>query len=890
MQKYTRRKRRSKKPFRDKKKGHLGRNILIIFLLCILAAIGSGVGYTAWVIHENAEYIYPSEIYSLVNQRSTLYDGEGKKIENLSFSGGNRDIVSYEDMPQTLINAIVSIEDKTFWKHHGFNIIRMIGAVKERLTGGGQIRGTSTLTQQLARNVYLADTKSERTMERKIVEGWYAWQIEKTLTKEQILEAYLNTVYFGFDSYGVEAAADNYFSKHTKDLSEEECVALAAIPQSPDTYALVRYTQSGDTEYNGDATEDRRKLVLSLMQEEGYITAEQRAAIEADDLKGHIKVREKKLDSGEAYYIDYAIQQITEDLAQELGTSNQKARQLIYTKGYSIYTCLDPSVQKILDEEINDGSNYTGISYYRTDGDGNILSNQGNIIARPISSYFNDKGTFKLKKKEFRANQDGSLTILKNKRLALYETENGCTVAFRTLYRVKDGTLRLVDGGTLSIPEEYTSLDEEGNCVVAAQFLTENPDFFVYDDEKIKISKEHYTLSPERKQPQAAAVIMDNKTGHVIAMNGGRGDGGRQLYNRAINPRQPGSSIKPIAVYGPALQLSAEAAKDGRAMQLDNSGGNNFGSYISAGSVINDSKVTVNGRVWPRNSYGGYRGKMTLRTAIQDSVNVAAYKVFKQIGEEESVNMLKKAGVTTVDEEGDTSDLNPAALALGGMTRGISPLEMCAAYAVFPNGGIYKRPLMYSKVVDADGQEILTGDTEEKRIYDEGVAFIMTDLLQGVVRRGTGRNAAIGTQPVGGKTGTTSDQFDVWFCGFTPDTTAALWSGCDANLALTSSSSAAASFWSSIMRRVCTDSASFDPMPDNVQKIRGEYYVNGTYSGVTLPKPTKEKKKEKSKKEKNNSNSYQDENGIEYTKPAKKKEKHEEPATDSNWEDEFDWN
>lgn len=873
--------------YKRRKRGSIVKIAALVLLILVMAAAAGCAGYVYYIIH-NADEIDTTDIYSLVGQRSTLYDDNGKKLEDLYFTGANRDIVGYDEMPQTMINAIVSIEDKTFWKHHGFNIIRMMGAVKEKVFGGGQISGTSTITQQLARNVYLADQKSERTVSRKITECYYAWQLEKALSKEQILEAYLNTVYFGFDSYGIEAAAGNYFSCHAKELSDTQCVALAALPQSPDVYALVRYTENGNIEYNGDATAERRSLIMDLMQQEGYLPAEQRAQIESDDLEKLISISEKKT-SPYSYYTDYAIEQVTGDLAKELSISEKEARMMIYTKGLSIYTELDTDIQKILNEEINDASNYTGISYLSKDSDGNLLSSQGTVVARPYSSYFSDKGTFKLKDSEFDRNEDGSVTLYKGKRLAFYELGEGVSISFKTLY-TQDGGLSLIDGGNLSVPEEFTSFDSDENCVISAQFVKDNPDFFNFDDGKLKIKKDYYYLAPERKQPQAAAVIIENDTGIVKAMCGGRGSGGKKLYNRAINPRQPGSSIKPIAVYGPALQLSAEAAEEGESINLENTGGNNFGKYITAGSVINDAKTVTGGRVWPRNSYGGYRGKMTLRKAVQLSCNVAAYKTFRQVGEENSIEFLKKLGISSIVESGERNDLGPA-LCLGGMTRGISPLEMTAAFSTFPSGGIYREPKLYSSVTDSDGNILLEAQPKETRVWDEGVAWIMTDILQSVVSSGTGTNARIGTQPVGGKTGTTTNQYDVWFAGFSPEYSCATWEGCDANIALTSSSSAAASFWAAIMKRVCTGSASFSPMPDDVEKIRGEYYVKGTYSGVHLTPETKKKEKKTEKKEHKDSNSYEDENGIEFTKPVKDKDKDKpEPTTKADWEDEFDWN
>ena len=816
---------------RKQKRKKLVKTVILVIVLAVLLSMITATGYAIHVIHRDAEVIDASNIYANVAQKSTLYDLDGKEIDTLYFSGGNRTLLKYKEIPEDMKNAVIAIEDKTFYDHHGFNFIRMVGAIKEKIVSGGQVSGTSTITQQLARNVFLSDTMSEHSIDRKIVEAWYTLQLERDLTKEQILEAYLNTVYFGFDSYGLEAAANNYFSKSAKELSTEECVALAALPQSPDTFALVKYDESGELVYNGDASQSRRNLTASLMKENGTLDAQAYEAVVTDNLKERLNIRKKKENTA-AYYTDYAIEQVVEDLSEEYGKTKDEARQMVYTKGLCIYTCLDNSVQKILTEEINRSSNYTGIAYYRTDSDENIIDAEGDVMARPYSSYIASDKSFRFKSSEYEVNGDGSITVFKGKRLALYETQASSgemyvTLGFKTMY-INDDGLYFIDGGALNIPEGYTKFDENENCVISASLFTDYPDIFTKTDESLTVSSSNYTISQKMRQPQAAAVIMDNKSGQVRAMIGGRGGAGQKLFNRATNPRQPGSSIKPIAVYAPALQKSVEAAENGSDMELDNTGGNSFGKYITASSIINDSKTITGGQVWPRNSSGGYAGRMTLRKAVQQSCNVVAYKVYTQVGEEYSIKKLKDAGITTLDEEGDTNDINPAALALGGMTDGITPLEMTAAYATFPNGGVYKKPQFYTKVTDANGNVILECENEEEQIYDEGVAFIMTDILRSAVESGTGTSAKIGIQPVGGKTGTTSDQYDIWFAGFTPQYTMALWEGNDVNLQLTSMSSAAASFWASIMKRVCKDSAEFNKQPDNVVKVGSEYYVDGT--------------------------------------------------------------
>lgn len=335
-------------------------------------------------------------------------------------------------------------------------------------------------------------------------------------------------------------------------------------------------------------------------------------------------------------------------------------------------------------------------------------------------------------------------------------------------------------------------------------------------------------------------------------MVGGRGTEGKQIYNRAVQPRQPGSSIKPIAIYSSALQSSYNAAEKGESMSLSNSDGSNWGKYITAGSVINDAPMVVNGRTWPKNWYTGYRGHMTLRTAVQQSVNVCAVKVYQQMGPEFPTSQLKKMGVTTLVEDGNTNDMNPAALALGGMTRGIKPIEMAAAYGIFPNEGTYTEPVAYTKITNSNDEVLFDKTPKTEQVLDKGVAFIMTDILRSVVTNGLGSNASFSGQPVAGKTGTTSDNFDAWFVGFTPQYTASVWIGNDVNIELAEGSAAAARLWRTIMSQVCAGEprGKYPSQPDDVSKIGGEYYTDGTYSRVAKPKSTSDESESSSSSDK----------------------------------------
>lgn len=824
-------------------------------VMVLIMGVGIYVGLT--MVTTSTANVNTDNIYEMLSQRSTLYDSEGKEIENLYFSDGNRTVLQYDQIPEDMVNAVVSIEDRKFWKHHGFNYIRLIGAVKDSIFGGGQISGTSTITQQLARNVYLSDIKSQRSMSRKITEAYYTIILEKNLSKKQIMEAYLNTISLGFNSYGIEAAAQAYFSKDAKDMDTLECASLAALPKSPTSYALVQAIYDGTNQsglpvisssdsvtylYNGEISKDRRDAVLRNMAEDGYISASQRDEALSDDLQNHIKVGVSESADESSYFTDYAIDQLADDIVSEYGISRADAKDMIYTNGLKIYTTMDSNIQDIVEDEFSKNSNFVGISGVRKDKNGNILTKNGKLMLRPTSYYINDKGEFTLNSDEYKKNSDGSLTIYAKKRLNIYGTQvNGqddVSIQFKGMYTQEKSVFYFIESGALSIPQGYTKKDSSGNAVISAKFFKDYPEFFVANGDKLVVSSNNYSMKQKVRQPQAATVVLENSTGEIKAMIGGRGVKGKQLHNRADSPRQPGSTIKPIGSYGPALQMSYEYARDNKKMQLNNSDGSDWGDYITASSVINDSPVKNNGKAWPKNWYSGYKGQMTLRHAVQQSVNTCSVKTFNQIGADYSVSMLKKCGVTSIQEEGDANDLNAAALALGGMTNGISPLEVTAAYAVFPNGGVYKTPIAYTKVLNSNDEVLFEKTAEEEQVYDEGVAFIMTDILRTVVTEGIGKRAAIGSQPVGGKTGTTTDSYDLWFSGFTPQYTAAVWMGNDINIKLSGGSGSCASLWSSMMSRICKDlpKESFKEKPSNVTTVNGEYYVEGTYSKTSLTK------------------------------------------------------
>lgn len=834
----------------------------------------------AFTVIANTPKIDPANIYDYLPESSVLLDDEGNVIESLHLDGSNRTNIDYDQMPENLINAVVAIEDKTFWKHHGFNFTRILGAIKDSITSGGNISGTSTVTQQLARNVYLSETKSVRSLSRKISEAYYTVILEANLSKEEIMEAYLNSIYLGNNSYGVQSAARSYFNKDAKDLDLMECASLAALPKAPDSYALVKKRDAAEGDagleknqpvvyensdyiyyYNGDVSKDRREATLRLMEEQGYITAEEHQNALNENLKDKLDVVASGASSGTSYFVDYMIDQVTKDLMKKYDYTAQEAREKIYSGGLKIYTSLNSKAQNAVEKAFSNNSNFPKNTNIKYDSHKNIIGENGQITLYDYDNYFDKNGTFTLKSGEFKES-DGNLILLKNKRLNFYSTtSNGkqdYNIEFKDIYEFKDGALYSIEGGVINVPAQYKSLDSEGNLVISSSFFSDGnkaEGFFEKSGDKYTVSKECYTLRASVRQPQAAMVITDYKTGEIKAMVGGRGTSGRMLYNRAINPRQPGSSIKPLAVYSSALQQGKEAADKGTPMKFtefdDKQNTEYYGDYWTASSGINDEPIKNNGKDWPKNWYEGYKGEMTLRKAVEQSVNTTAVRVYQQVGDDYAIQQLKKFGITSIVEDGSVNDKNPSALALGGMTRGISPLEMSSAFGTIPNGGTHVSTISYKKVEDKHGETMLETKSEKTEVLDEGVAFITQDILRTTVTNGIAARAQVSGQTTAGKTGTTSDSMDIWFCGFTPQYSAALWIGNDVNITIDATSDAVASLWSKIMSNATSGmGGSLPSKPDNVKSIDGEYYVTGTDAGRRFDSSMDGEKKKKEEEEK----------------------------------------
>lgn len=836
--------RSSRRAARKDKKKKQNHKIFKTFFIAIMLVgiIGTGVvGAIVFNIIQNTEPIDPNNIYALLNENSFILDEDGNLIEKVQ-RDGLRTNVEFQDIPQDLLDAFVAIEDKTFWEHKGFNIVRIFGAIWEGITSGESIGGTSTITQQLARNLYLSETKSERTLTRKIKEAYYALLLEKDLSKEQIIEAYLNTIYLGFGANGVQAASQAYFSKDIQDLSIAECAVIAGITKNPSRYAPLKRLNNEDIKTDVDNPniidvgetytllyderfKNRQLLVLKFMQKYGFISQEEYDEAVNTDMRTLVKPSYLESSEISSYFTDKVKADVLAALIEKYNVSEKEAYDMLYNAGLRIYSTIDLEMQQIVEKEFNNKENFPTLNA-RKDKYGNVLDKKNRIILYKYENQFNSDKKYIISSSDFKKDGSGNLILLKGKKLIFDSiSENNqlidIKISFKDFYKSENSIFSIIRGGRILIPNTYKSLDSDGNVVISKSFLKENPDFFNLDENgNYLIEEKNYTLNQEVIQPQSAMVIMDPTNGHIKALVGGRNIKGKMMFSRATNPSQPGSSIKPIAVYTPALDNGWTAA-----------------------SVIDDAPMFNNkGQLWPKNWYKGFKGLVTLREAVKQSINVVAVKVCEGIGVETSKSYLKEFGVTTIQESGPINDNNTAALALGGMSKGISPLEMTGAYGTLANKGVYIEPISFIRIEDKYGNVIIERIPERHTVVNEDVAFLITDILVSAVRSGTGSRARLydgnAIIPVAGKTGTTSSNYDAWFMGYTPYYVGGLWIGNDLDIQLSQGSAVSAKLWSKIMKQVHKDLPAKDFIKPNNITVATVDNKSGKLPTTITPKDT----------------------------------------------------
>ena len=717
--------------------------VLVLFTVGIILSVSLGYGIFKGIIDAAPEIdvasIEPSGYATMV------YDSKGNLTETLVKSGSNRLEATYEELPQCLIDAFVAIEDSRFWSHHGVDLRSMIRAAVGILTNN-PAGGGSTLTQQLIKNNIFAggneDSFGEK-LERKLQEQYLALQLEKIMDKEIILKNYLNTINLGNNTLGVKSAAKRYFGKDVSDLTLSEATVIAGITQNPTKYNPL-------SEKGQKNNEEKRRVILQYMYEQGKISKEDQEEALADDVYSRIQnvdLVTQESQNPYSYFTDELTEQVMTALQEKLGYTESQASNLLYAGGLSIYTTQDTDLQAIVDEEVNNPDNYD-VVYYSVDY---RLSIQ---------------------------HEDETVTNYSDETMkTYYRTDLG-----QTSY---DGLFKTKEEADAAIAAYKSAMTKEGDTVLGE---------VVY-----------YIL-----QPQVSFVLMDQHTGYVKAVNGGRGTKEISLsLNRATNTlRQPGSTFKVLTAFAPALDTC--------------------GATLS--TVYYDAPYTVGQKTF-RNWYAkkGYMGYSTIRDGIVYSMNIVAVRcMMETVTPQLGVEYARNFGITSLTE----TDYN-AATALGGITKGVSNLELTGAYAAIANGGIYTKPVFFTKILDHNGKVLLENEPQTKRVLKDSTAFLLTDALAesmessrmyaspGVSLNSTSVPANIPGMSNAGKSGTTTSNVDIWFVGYTPYYTAGIWSGCDDNQkisAIGSSTSYHKRIWKQIMARAHEGLADTGfPVPDSIE-------------------------------------------------------------------------
>lgn len=718
--------------------------VLFVVLITICVVIGcTGIGAFRGII-DNAPDVNDIDI-SPLGYATFLYDGDGNQLRKLTAPSSNRLPVSIDQIPVDLQHAVVAIEDERFYEHNGIDVRGILRAFVKNLSSGNLSEGASTITQQLLKNNVFTNWTQESTwlerFTRKIQEQYLAVEIEKKINnKNVILENYLNTINLGAGTYGVQAAARKYFNKDVWDLNLSECTTLAGITQNPTQYNPIEHPE---------ANAKRRKEVLDHMIDQGYITQEQYDQVINDDIYSEIQaaqvLNEETDNTVYSYFEDELIDQVINDLMNIKGYTRTQAQNLVYSGGLSIYTTQDASIQKILDEEYADPSNYPDYVQYALDYALTVQNPDGeevNYSKEMLRLYFQ--------------NEDPEFDLLFDSQ------EEGQSYVDRYKEHV------LADGST----------------VVA----------------------ERVSFAP---QPQSSMSIIDQHTGYVKAIIGGRGEKTASLtLNRATDTtRQPGSTFKILSTYAPALNE--------KGMTLATTFEDEPYNYPDGSPVNNASK-----------SYGG---TTTIRRAIQNSINVVAVKCLEEVTPELGLQYLDNFGFTTLahgteaDKDADGTIWTDANLpmALGGLTHGVTNIELCAAYAAIANNGNYIEPIYYTKILDHNGNVLIEKNSAGRSVIKESTAWLLTSAMEDVVNQGTGTACQLDDMTVAGKTGTTDAYNDLWFVGYTPYYTCAVWSGFDNNEKLPEDArDFHKNLWKKVMTRIHEGLPDKDfDMPASVEKI-----------------------------------------------------------------------
>jgi penicillin-binding protein 1A len=665
--------------------------------------------------------------------------------------------ISIDDMPTHLQHALVSIEDERFYENNGVDFKGLArAAVSNILTSSSP--GGSTIPMQVSKNLL---TSKEVSITRKIKDIYYALEMDKVLSKEQILELYLNSAYFGSGAIGVEAASNAYFDKHAKDLSPAEAAMIVGITQNPNKYAAYQTTKLDGSETKADL---EHKLKFYVNSKDDNFDDPTQTELDMVD-----KLYKWGLLPDDDYY-DQLKKGTMVCRKVELNPEAKKRQETVLMKMLELGYLTQEEYDKAVAEKIN--------------------------IKLP-----------KPTKKPASTVEDLIETDVINSLVAQGYTD---TEAHNLYF---NGGLKI-----------RTTIDNNIQKDLETEF--NNRANFPGNE-----------IGPDGvPQPQAAMVILDYRTGQIKALMGGREIKARKVLNRATSPHQPGSTIKPLAVYTPAI---------------DN--GKNQADVFS--DTRSGYKFSRNEKWDPKTTTAG-SGSMTMRKALAMSSNTIAVKVAETLGDsyEESVDVmldyLKNFGLSDLKDGPGGEDRTFPALTLGGMTKGVSPLDMAAAYGTLANGGTYVEPITFTTVESSDGQVLIQNTPEEHKVVDPEVAYVLTDMMKAVITEGTGRSASLGDMPVAGKTGTTNDNKDAWFVGYTPYYVGSTYIGDDytrnpntkesiPRRGVVKGSSTSAKLWANVMKKVHNNLKPTDfKKPSNIEFFNinltdGGIVSKGAYNSAT---------------------------------------------------------
>jgi penicillin-binding protein 1A len=650
-------------------------------LVLLAAASGSLVGLLL-VYTVDLPQMSDLERYRPIST-TEIYDVHGQSIG--SFALERRIVVNYNDFSPTLRQAIISIEDKNFESHWGVNLFRVAGAAYHDIFSKSRAQGASTLTMQLARNLFLSN---ERTLTRKLQEVLLSLQIEHTFTKQQIFTLYANQIYLGSGVYGFEAGSEFYFSKHARDLTLPEAALLAGLPKGPVEYSPI---------LNPERAFRRRNLVIDAMLEDGKITADQAETARSAPLGLHLQPPPNSV-------APWFVEEIRRELDRRFGSDR------VHEAGLKIYSTLDLNLQQAANQAV-----LTGLAAYerRHGWRGHLL----NVRAAGL-----DPETFH--------HPDWSNRVEPGTYIHALVTG---VLPYQVTARIGAHTLLLT-------PDDW----QWTGFHTADAFLHEGDIIYVQvtgqDGGLLRGKLEEDTGA------EGALLAMDNATGDVLAMVGGR-DFNLSQFNRATQAeRQTGSSFKPY-VYTAAVEDGV--MPDDRILDTPVS----FGSYV------------------PHNYDNRFEGSISILHAFADSRNIPALKLAARVG-------IHKV-IATAHRFGITSDIPPyLPIALGAV--GVTLEEQVAGYSVFPNDGLRVAPHLIRRVTSADGTPLMEDEPEVTEVISAKTARTMMTMLEAVTAEGgTGQSLAALHHPLGGKTGTTNDFTDAWFVGFSPSTTCGVWVGYD---------------------------------------------------------------------------------------------------------------